>query len=65
MAASLTFTLYHCLNNREVWRRLSEDIRTKFTSADEITGQSTATLPFLDAVIREGECSNLSVRVAN
>ena len=51
---SLTFTIYHCLANRQVWQRLRDEIRTKFSTADEITGRSTATLDYLDAVIHEG-----------
>ena len=37
----------------KIWTRLRNEIRTKFNSDEEITGQSTATLPFLDAVIHE------------
>jgi hypothetical protein len=51
---SLTFTIYHCLANRQVWHRLRDEIRAKFSNADEITGQSTASLEYLDAVIHEG-----------
>jgi len=53
-AGSLVFTIYHCLATPHAWTRLRHEIRSKFTSAEQITGQSTATLPFLDAVIHEG-----------
>jgi len=53
-AVSLTFTIYHCLANRRVWQRLRDEIRAEFSTADEITGRSTATLHYLDAVIHEG-----------
>src|SRR5271169_2675576 len=53
-AVSLTFTIYHCLANLQVWQRLRDEIRAKFNTADEITGQSTASLEYLDAVIHEG-----------
>jgi len=53
-AASLTFTIYHCLANLQVWRRLRDEIRAAFSAAEEITGRSTATLEYLDAVIHEG-----------
>jgi len=53
-AVSLTFTIYHCLANPPVWLRLQKEIRGKFRTVDEITGQSTASLEYLDAVIHEG-----------
>jgi len=51
---SLTFSIYHCLAKPAVWKRLRDEIRNRFSSADEITGQSTAHLQYLDAVIHEG-----------
>ena len=53
-AVSLTFTIYHCLANPLAWERLRDDIRGKFSNANKITGQSTASLEYLDAVIHEG-----------
>ena len=51
---SLTFTIYYCLANIRVWTRLRDEIRSSFQTPDEITGQSTAHLQYLDAVIHEG-----------
>jgi hypothetical protein len=42
------------LANPLVWQRLRDEIRGKFSNADEMTGQSTASLEYLDAVIHEG-----------
>jgi len=53
-AVSLTFALYYILVNRRIWERLSQEIRSRFHNPLEITGQSAATLTFLDAVIHEG-----------
>jgi len=53
-ATALTFTTYYLLSKREYWDRLCNEIRPKFNSADEITHAAVATLPFLDAVIHEG-----------
>ena len=52
-AIALTFALYYIVAIPEVWIRLSNEIRSKFISADEITGQSVTSLPYLDAVIHE------------
>jgi hypothetical protein len=52
-AIALTFALYYIVAILEVWERLSEEIRSKFSAIEEITGQATATLPYLDAVIYE------------
>jgi len=38
-----------------VWGKLSSEIRSKFKDKDEITGPSTAMLPYLTAVINEGD----------
>jgi cytochrome P450 len=53
-AVSLTFTIYHCLANPRVWQKLRDEIRSKFNTAEEITGQSTSSLEYLEAVIHEG-----------
>lgn len=53
-AVSLTFTLYYILSVPRVWERLSREIQTRFQTIEEITGQSTAQLQYLDAVINEG-----------
>ena len=52
-AIALTFALYYIVAVPGVWTRLSDDIRSKFSAIDEITGQSASTLPYLDAVISE------------
>jgi len=53
-SSSLVFVLYHCISNRRVWDRLRDEVRSKFASPDDITGQATATMTYLDAVIQEG-----------
>jgi len=37
-----------------VWNRLCREIRERFQSDDEINGQSTAQIAYLDAVVHEG-----------
>jgi len=53
-AIGLTFTLYFVLANPQIWERLKREIREKFKSAEDITGQSTEQLSFLSAVLQEG-----------
>ena len=53
-ATSLVFIIYYCLENPRVWKRLCEEIRSKFAEEEDISGQSTASIPYLDAVIHEG-----------
>lgn len=53
-SSSLVFVLYHCISNRRVWDRLCDEVRSKFASPNDITGQTTATMTYLDAVIQEG-----------
>ena len=52
-AIALTFAMYYIVAIPDVWNRLSDEIRSKFNAIDEITGQTTAVLPYLDAVIHE------------
>jgi hypothetical protein len=52
-AVALTFTLYYIVSIPRVWDKLALEIRSSFKTKDEITGQSTASLVFLDAVIHE------------
>jgi cytochrome P450 len=52
-AVALTFTLYYIAANARVRDRLSQEIRSAFEAADQIIGQSTGSLAFLDAVIHE------------
>jgi len=47
--------LYFVIADRKVWGKLSSEIRSKFNDKDEITGPSTAMLPYLTAVINEGD----------
>ena len=58
-ATGLTFTLYHLLANPSAWERLSQEVRSHFRSAKEITQITTAGLPWLDAVMHEGNISRL------
>lgn len=53
-AVSLTFALYYIIAIPPVWKRLSDEIRSKFEKGEDITGQSTAQLIYLNAVIHEG-----------
>jgi cytochrome P450 len=53
-AVTLTFALYFVLEDRRVWQKLLDEIRTKYKTKEDITGQSTAGLPYLNAVIHEG-----------
>jgi cytochrome P450 len=53
-AVTLTFALYFIIADRKVWEILSREIRSKFKSKDDITGPSTASLPYLNGVINEG-----------
>jgi cytochrome P450 len=52
-AATLTFVLYYILANPQHWARLVHEVRSQFSSEKEISGHSTAPLPFLNAVIHE------------
>lgn len=54
-AVSMTFGMYYVISNRNVWDRLSLEIRSKFDKIEDISGQTTATLPYLDAVIHESK----------
>ncbi|KAI1186008.1 cytochrome P450 monooxygenase-like protein [Nemania serpens] len=53
-ATSLTGTTWFLLQNPSCMENLQKEIRSSFTSVDEITGDSTANLPYLHAVIEEG-----------
>lgn len=44
---------YLLLQHRTAWQRLSEEVRTQFSNDDEITVQSTQSLTYLGAVIKE------------
>jgi cytochrome P450 len=53
-AVSLTFALYYIVSVPKVYDRLTSEIRSKYSTINEINGQSTAQLIYLDAVIMEG-----------
>ena len=53
-ALSLTFGLYYLVANQKVFERLSKEIRSTYEDPSQITGRSTASLVYLDAVIHEG-----------
>ena len=63
-AVSLTFCLYHIISIPRVWDRVCQEIRSKFETSEEITGQSTATLRYLDAVIHECTTSSFLINAA-
>ncbi|KAI0400811.1 cytochrome P450 monooxygenase-like protein [Xylaria palmicola] len=52
-ATSLSGTTWFLLKNPECMAKLQKEVRDAFTSADEITGDSTAGLSYLHAVIEE------------
>jgi Cytochrome P450 len=53
-ALSLTFGFYYIVANRKVFERLAREIRSAYEDPSQITGRSTASLVYLDAVIHEG-----------
>ena len=63
-AIGLTFAFYFTVADRKVWDRLSRELRMQFKSIDEITGQATEGLPFLNAVIFECISPVLAFKVA-
>lgn len=52
-AACLTASIYYLLTNPEAGARARAEIRTIFSSIDEMTLAATARLPYLQAVIQE------------
>ncbi|KAF4948832.1 hypothetical protein FSARC_13638 [Fusarium sarcochroum] len=50
----LTGITYCLLRNKASLNRLTEEIRSTFTSLDEISGHATISLPYLKATIEEG-----------
>ncbi|KAI8934410.1 hypothetical protein NX059_009145 [Plenodomus lindquistii] len=53
-ATCLTGLAYFLLKNSQCLDELTREVRTQFKSIEEITGQSTADLKYLPAVIEEG-----------
>ncbi len=52
-ATSLCGTTYLLLKNPETMEKLTREVRTRFSSPDEITGNAVSQLPYLNAVINE------------
>lgn len=52
-ATTLTATFYHILRYPDAYGKLCGEIRSNFADESEITGESLAKLPFLNACIRE------------
>lgn len=50
----LSGVLYYLMNNAEVFNKLKVELRTTFSSLEEITCSSTAQCEYLAAVIKEG-----------
>lgn len=53
-ATALCGTTYSLLSNPETWQKLCAEIRGAFPDEKDITIQSTAALPYLNAVVEEG-----------
>lgn len=53
-ATSLSGLTYFLLKNPDCLSKLNEEVRGAYSSIDEITGDSTATLPYLQGCIEEG-----------
>ena len=53
-ATFLSAVTFHLLRDRSTLDKLTSEIRTAFVSSSDITGDSTAHLPYLHAVIEEG-----------
>jgi hypothetical protein len=47
--------LYFVVDDRRVWQKLSNEVRNKFKAKEDITGPSTAALPYLNAVVHESK----------
>lgn len=53
-ATALSSATYHALSNPEVYRKLVHEVRSTFSSADEITiERTTSSLPYTNAVLTE------------
>lgn len=52
--AFLIATCQRLMQNPECLKKLTDEVRSKYSSPEEITGQSTASLEYLNAVIEEG-----------
>ncbi|KAJ0116066.1 hypothetical protein J7T55_005012 [Diaporthe amygdali] len=54
IATALAATMYYLLKNPECLAKLQHEIRSTFTSDQEITGETTSRLEYLNGVIEEG-----------
>ncbi|CAL5867174.1 uncharacterized protein PFLUO_LOCUS1386 [Penicillium psychrofluorescens] len=54
LTTSLSGTLNHLLRSPEKLQRLTEEVRSSFTSDSEINEQTARTMPYLNAVLKEG-----------
>lgn len=53
-AVAVTAAAYHILSNRDVYKRLCDEVRSTFATSTEITLQDVLSkLPYLDAVVKE------------
>lgn len=52
-ASAMSGVTYNLLSNKKVLGKLIEEVRSAFTSTDEITNATTLKLPYLNAVINE------------
>ncbi|KAL3417603.1 cytochrome p450 [Phlyctema vagabunda] len=50
----LTGVTYYLLKNPEIYAKVKKEVRDAFQSGDDLTLQSTARLPYLQAVLEEG-----------
>ena len=54
VTSALVGTFNYLLKNNDTFQKLQRQIRSSFISANDINGQTTRELPYLNAVIREG-----------
>ncbi|ORY66220.1 putative cytochrome P450, partial [Pseudomassariella vexata] len=54
VATFLAATTYFLLKNPDAYRKLRDEIRTRYDSLDQITAMTAQRLPYLQAVISEG-----------
>ncbi|KAK0128135.1 hypothetical protein ONS95_000119 [Cadophora gregata] len=54
VATALAGTTYYLLHTPQALNRLSEEVRSSFTTCKDINGDTTQSLPYLNAVISEG-----------
>jgi cytochrome P450 len=52
-ATTLSGLHYYLLNNQEAYRKLKEEVRSKFSGPEEVNARTAAALPYLTACIEE------------